>query len=340
MMNSRRPTDRARIDMSLFAEHAEHQSPNDTSSAAAPLDAALVHAQSEPSAAHPLRHSVSDGSNADQADEQAEPAGATDDFEAAAADIAAVHGHDMHPSQALSDVADEPPHSRSGLVAGALDVDTDQVESGSRSQSEGSSDGTAQSGHTVRGDGDAWRTQIVPPEPLQEAEASSQAASRSSSEESAPLPLPQGDAEHPPQPQPSTSRLRCPRRYQQGRRRSLAWLRQRRFEPIKDGHPMSVLQAAYSIAEIKDAGATNAVCDKVCQYSSQMLLPGSLHPTSLHMVKGILGVEDAANFEFAWCPTCGWRYPDLPKDRKPSPAETCPRCGDTKNEVRLLFAAF
>ena len=86
-------------------------------------------------------------------------------------------------------------------------------------------------------------------------------------------------------------------------------------------------------------------CDMACQHTMQMLrsfsgLKDNDHPTSLHMVKQILGVSEAERFEFGWCPKCGWRYPSKHGTKhERSVDETCPRCAHAKYKVSLRFAA-
>ena len=197
----------------------------------------------------------------------------------------------------------------------AMELDNDSDSEVSLYEGEGAS---VRSASVISGDGADWRTAVVPPAPL-----ALEAEHASDTEQADPPTATPAPSSAP----AATPRPRSPRKG------SGAWLHAKRLEPVKEGHDMSVLQAAYSIAEIKSGGAPNAVCDKVCQYSSRMLLKESLHPQSYHMVKAVLGVEDAADFEFAWCPTCAWRYPPPAQGHQHSLDETCPRCGDDKNEV-------
>ena len=118
-----------------------------------------------------------------------------------------------------------------------------------------------------------------------------------------------------------------------------AWLHARRLEPLADGHRRSVLQAAFTLVELKERGASNVLIDMMAQQSRLLLeeqdgpakITGIKFPTSLHMAKAVLGTEDASTYEFGWCPTCAWRYPPDPgrggKSRQELLKETCPRCG-------------
>jgi hypothetical protein len=103
----------------------------------------------------------------------------------------------------------------------------------------------------------------------------------------------------------------------------------------KDPSSISVLQAAYTMAEFKAKGCSNEAVTGICQYVSQMLFHGeSLHPTSLHMVKQVLGVDLAERYEFAWCPDCGYRYPCvMTGTANVNPELTCPRCRERAFKV-------
>ena len=129
------------------------------------------------------------------------------------------------------------------------------------------------------------------------------------------------------------------------RRGSGAALRDMRTQPLASGHTRSTLQAAYSLVEIKQAGASNAVLDMVAMNNHLLLSEfeddhklSDVHvPKSLHMAKHVLGTEDAAKYEFGWCPVCAWRYPPDPdranKTKSELLTETCPNCGTAKYEV-------
>lgn len=116
------------------------------------------------------------------------------------------------------------------------------------------------------------------------------------------------------------------------RKGTVAWYFMHRQEPIHAGSQLSILQSAHSIAELKRRGASNEVCDLVCAYACAKLVPGSLHVPSMHIARGVLGVEDAAQFEFAWCPKCGKRHE--PCAEEPSLSDSCSRCATPIYKVR------
>ena len=128
------------------------------------------------------------------------------------------------------------------------------------------------------------------------------------------------------------------------RKGSGAWLRERRRDPIAEGSSKSILQAAYTIAELKAQGVSNAACDLACQNVCGVLdsfehVDEQHHPKSLHMVRAVLGVEDAEKYEFGWCEKCGERFANGAREGdapEPSIADTCLRCGHTKYKVRPL----
>lgn len=133
------------------------------------------------------------------------------------------------------------------------------------------------------------------------------------------------------------------------RKQSGAWLRSRRLEPLATNHERSVLQAAYNQVEMKKHGASNTVLEMIAEENYGLLsgFKGEhkpheiLLPHSMHMVKQVLGTEDAAKYEFGWCSECAMRFevdPDkATKTREQLLQETCPRCGHLKYEVCPLI---
>lgn len=132
------------------------------------------------------------------------------------------------------------------------------------------------------------------------------------------------------------------------RKNSGAWLHARRLEPLATGHRRSVLQAAFTQVELKKHGASNVVLEKIAQHEYDLLsqFEGEhkpreiLMPTSLHMVKQVLGTDEATKYEFGWCEKCAYRFPDDPDFIKKSTEqllrETCPRCGSDKYQAWSL----
>lgn len=124
-----------------------------------------------------------------------------------------------------------------------------------------------------------------------------------------------------------------------------ALLKSLRTEELAAGHRRSVLQAAYTMVELKQGGASNTVLDKVAlnnflllsEFKPESAVKNIRLPKSMHMVKAVLGTEEASKFEFAWCEKCGYRYPHDPqrasKTRQALLEETCPQCGSLKNKV-------
>jgi hypothetical protein len=120
------------------------------------------------------------------------------------------------------------------------------------------------------------------------------------------------------------------------RRGTGGWYHANRFEKVVPGSEETVMQAAFTIAELRRSGVKRDVCDEVAKnkWLSLTSLSGVtrhdvLMPTSLHLVRAVLGCEDPARYEFGWCPDCGFRHPQSsPHYRDPS--ETCPECGAAK----------
>ena len=157
------------------------------------------------------------------------------------------------PSEA-GQAAVDPGNAVAPELQDAMELDNDSDSEVSLYEGEGAS---VRSASVISGDGADWGTAVVPPAPL-----ALEAEHASDTEQADPLTA---------TPAPSSAPAAMPRP-RSPRKGSGAWLHAKRLEPVKEGHDMSVLQAAYSIAEIKSGGAPNAVCDKVCQFSSRMLL--------------------------------------------------------------------
>lgn len=133
------------------------------------------------------------------------------------------------------------------------------------------------------------------------------------------------------------------------RKGSGAWWFNHRLSPIAVGSTMTALQTAYSVAELRDHGVTKAATSVVGRLLRSMLEsitepPFALHdvhvPGSTHLIEQVLGVRQANEFEFGWCPTCGFRYPRIDLLSGLSHAqkselleETCPQCGTSKFKV-------
>lgn len=129
------------------------------------------------------------------------------------------------------------------------------------------------------------------------------------------------------------------------RQGSGAWLHAQRLEPLATGHMRSVLQAAYTQVEFKKHGASNVVLEKILHHQRDLLkefvgdhkIDQVRMPRSMHMVKHVLGTEDATKYEFGWCEKCALRFaadPDFPKkSRDELLGETCPQCGCAKYQV-------
>lgn len=112
---------------------------------------------------------------------------------------------------------------------------------------------------------------------------------------------------------------------------------------------MSALQVAYIIAQLRDSGVTKIGTTQVSQFLDFLVasFAGPVGeglephvPTSTHLVERVLGVQDAVEFEFGWCPTCGSRYGDEPMRGRQSPerlaellSATCTVCGALKYKV-------
>lgn len=93
-----------------------------------------------------------------------------------------------------------------------------------------------------------------------------------------------------------------------------AWLRQERHRPISEGHDVTVVQACYWLASMKnDHRVTDTVIDQICAMMHHLILPkGNLYPASYHMVKAVLDVEASAARTSHICDKCWTVFPHLP----------------------------
>ena len=132
----------------------------------------------------------------------------------------------------------------------------------------------------------------------------------------------------------------------EARKGSAEQLHKDRLKSIADGHPQTSLQAAYSLVEAKECGASNTVIDIMAMHQYlQLTEPANVSnvnfPKSHHLVKAVLGTEDAQKYEFGCCPKCAWRYEADPhradKSKVTLLKETCPQCAHPKYQVLLLI---
>lgn len=136
------------------------------------------------------------------------------------------------------------------------------------------------------------------------------------------------------------------------RKGSGAWWLSKRLDPVATGSSMSALQVAFNIAELREKGVTKVATSQVGKLMLNLLRsfsdPGNelrnVHiPSSTHLVEQVLGVRQAREFEFGWCPTCGYRYPPAPvrsgtlrERRAQMLSETCPNCGTNTYKVSTV----
>lgn len=130
------------------------------------------------------------------------------------------------------------------------------------------------------------------------------------------------------------------------RKGSGAWWYAHRLDPIAVGSSMSVLQVGYNIAELRSKGVTKGGTTMVASLLRNMVasldteLEAAHVPGSTHLVERVLGVRQAADFEFGWCPGCGLRYPEMVpvctsrENQAAFMGHTCPRCGTAKYKVQ------
>lgn len=97
------------------------------------------------------------------------------------------------------------------------------------------------------------------------------------------------------------------------RRGTGAWLRANRDKPITPGHHVTVVQACYWLAIMKNEHrVTDEVVDRVCAMMHHLILPkGNLYPSSYHMVKAVLGVESSAACVQHICDKCWSVFPPM-----------------------------
>lgn len=133
------------------------------------------------------------------------------------------------------------------------------------------------------------------------------------------------------------------------RKGSAAWWFQHRLDPVGSGSSMSALQVAYMIAQLREKGVTKTGTTELSQFLTLLVASfggqggdgWQTHvPGSTHLVERVLGVQDAGDMEFGWCPTCGLRSPDEPVRGRQSPerlvdllAATCRVCGTPQYKV-------
>lgn len=91
------------------------------------------------------------------------------------------------------------------------------------------------------------------------------------------------------------------------------WFRVHRAEPILPGHAVTIVEACHWLASLKSSSRmTDDALDKVCLMVSKFLLPpGNLFPTSYHMVKATLGVENSKACTDHICDKCWSVFPKL-----------------------------
>lgn len=94
------------------------------------------------------------------------------------------------------------------------------------------------------------------------------------------------------------------------------WFFMHRADPISPGHPVTILEACHWLASLKSRSRmTDDVVDSVCLMISKFLLPdGNLFPTSYHMVKATLGVENSKTYTDHICDKCWSVFPKLSPD--------------------------
>lgn len=93
-----------------------------------------------------------------------------------------------------------------------------------------------------------------------------------------------------------------------------AWFRMHRTQPICPGHSVSIAEACHWLATLKSSSRmTDEAVDKVCMMVSKFLLPsGNFFPSSYHMVRTTLGVDDSRLYTDHICDKCWSVFPRLP----------------------------
>lgn len=101
------------------------------------------------------------------------------------------------------------------------------------------------------------------------------------------------------------------------------WFRVHRADPILPDHDVTIVEACHWLATLKSASRmTDDAVDKVCLMVSKFLLPsGNLFPTSYHMVKATLGVENSKACTDHICDNCWSVFPRLPAAEFPAHAD-------------------
>lgn len=91
------------------------------------------------------------------------------------------------------------------------------------------------------------------------------------------------------------------------------WFFMHRAEPICPGHSVTIVEACHWLATLKSSTRmTDEVVDQFCLMVSKFLLPpGNLFPTSYHMVKATLGVENSKACTEHICDKCWSVFPRL-----------------------------
>lgn len=92
-----------------------------------------------------------------------------------------------------------------------------------------------------------------------------------------------------------------------------AWLCAHRGDPITPGHAVTVVQACYWLATMKnDHRVTDTVIDQYCAMMHHLILPpDNLYPASYHMVKAVLDVESSTTCTKHICDKCWTVFPTM-----------------------------
>lgn len=117
-----------------------------------------------------------------------------------------------------------------------------------------------------------------------------------------------------------------------------AWLCEHRGDPIAPGHTVTVVQACYWLASMKnDHRVTDTVIDQFCAMMHHLILPAdNLYPASYHMVKAVLDVESSKACTRHICDKCWTVFPDMHSALYPGNADAvcaAEGCGNRRFDV-------
>jgi hypothetical protein len=124
------------------------------------------------------------------------------------------------------------------------------------------------------------------------------------------------------------------------------YLKTRLLEPIAPGFQATVLEVCCEYASRKEAGDSRESVNAACKHTRNILTGNDfvnpdrvLYPSSLDMIRTVLGAENPSQYRFGWCAYCGERFEESAEEKAQRRlAATCAICGELKYKVRICNA--